>query len=296
MRTLLLGLDGLDPDLAEEFDLQNIESVGKGFEIGTHGNSGPSWASVITGVEPSIHGVRKLEPQSNSQSWEGTPIWEKINGYCGIANVPLTYPPQEIKGWMVSGLMTPNKAIYTHPPNLYKELDELDYRIDMWEDNHKNHPHGHFGTVPFNFSEDHMENKLEELKTVLEKRTIGFRYLIDTHPVDFAFLVYTTLDRVQHFTFNDKETVKEFYQKLDKEVGKLLEDIEDHVEIFITSDHGFRQIDMPSTDIVGEHRYEGFGCTNTDQQFKNLEELHEMVVTSANRNNINQRLSDLGYK
>lgn len=295
MRTLLLGLDGLDPALVEQFNLSNIKSVGKGFEIDTYGNSGPSWASVLTGLSPREHGIHKLEPQQDSQSWEGAPIWEKINGYSGIANVPLTYPPRELRGWMVTGLMTPQNVIYTYPQGLYKELDDVGYRIDMWTDNHRNHPHGHFGTVPFEFDDKYREEKLQELEDVMSQRTKGFKYLLKNKPVDFAFLVYTSLDRVQHFAFHDNDIIEYYYNVLDKEVGKILEVIDNNVEIFITSDHGFQEIDMPDTDITGEHRREGYGNTNTDNRFRNLMELHEVVIASANRSNVEERLDDLGY-
>lgn len=296
MRTLLLGLDGLDPALVDEFELENIKSIGEGFEIKTHGNSGPSWASVLTGLAPDGHGIRKLEPQQTSQSWEGVPIWEKIDGYSGVANVPLTYPPRELRGWMVTGLMTPKKAIYTYPRELYKELDRLGYRIDVWVENHKNHPDGHFGTIPFEFSQEYKEELLDELSDVMVKRTRAFTWLVNNEPVDFAFLCYTALDRVQHLAFDDKETVEEYYLMLDHDVGKILEIVDDDVEIFVTSDHGFREIDLPDTDIKGEHRPEGYGNTNTDREFRTLEQLHKKVVESCGRREeLNQRLDDLGY-
>ena len=296
MRTLLLGLDGLDPALVEKWQLPNIESIGESFEITTHGNSGPSWASVLTGLPPDGHGVRKLQPQSNSQSWEGVPMWEKIDGYSGIANVPLTYPPAELNGWMVTSMTTPQKAIYTYPRELYKELDGLNYRIDVWVDEHSNHPNGQYGTIPFEFTQEYRDELLDELEDVLRKRTEGFVWLLRNEPVDFVFLCYTELDRVQHLAFDEQDTVKQFYTMLDEEIGTILEEVPSGVEIFANSDHGFQRVDLPETDITGEHRMPGFGVTNTDRKFSNLEQLHDAVVASANRNtHIEQRLDDLGY-
>jgi len=298
MRTLLLGIDGADPALMDEWDLPNMKGIGEGFEIDTHGNSGPSWVSVMTGWKPKKHGVYKLEPQQDTQSWQGTPIWEKVNGYSGIANVPLTYPPDtDIRGWMVTGLMTPKNAIYTAPRSLYKELDALGYRIDVWIENHQNHPHGHYGTVPFDFTQDYKEEILNNLETVIKKRGEGFRYLIDEEPVDFAFLCFTSLDRAQHLAFDDQERIREFYEQMDEEVGRILDspEVTEDTQIFLTSDHGFRRIDMPSANLTGEHRVEGYGATNTGIEFSNLEELHEAAVASANRTDVKERLEDLGY-
>lgn len=296
MRTLLLGIDGADPALMDEFDVPHMKSIGDGFEIDTHGNSGPSWVSVMTGLRPKQHGVFKLEPQQNVQSWEGTPIWEKIDGFSGIANVPLTYPPDtDIDGWMVTGLMTPKSAIYTSPRNLYKDLDEVGYRIDVWVENHQNHPHGHYGTVPFDFTDEYREEILSGVEDVIQRRGDGFCWLLDNEPVDFAFLCFTSLDRAQHLAFHDQERIEEFYKMVDEQVGRVLERIPEGTEVFLTSDHGFRRIDTPSSDLTGEHRSEGYGATTTDIQFNNLEELHKAVVESANRSNVEERLEDLGY-
>lgn len=294
-RTILFGLDGLDPQIQEDFDLPNIRSIGEGFTIDTHGNSGPSWASVLTGEKPRVHGVEKLEPQQSVQSWQGTPIWEKIDGYSGIANVPLTYPPQEIPGWMITGLFTPKGAIYTYPRRLYQKLDELDYRIDVWVDDHKNHPHGHFGTIPFEFSQDYREELLSELEDVLVNRGTAFKWLVDHEPVDFMFLCFTSLDRVQHLAIDDMATVRRFYELLDEQVGRVLESLSADTDIFVTSDHGFQEIDIPRTDVVGEHRVPGYGATSSGERFRNLEDLHRQVVESANRDDVEGRLQDLGY-
>lgn len=298
MRTLLLGVDGADPALMAEFDLPNMERVGDGFEIDTQGNSGPSWVSVMTGRKPKDHGVFKLKPQQDTQSWAGTPIWEKVDGYSGIANVPLTYPPDtEIDGWMVTGLMTPRNAIYTAPRDLYKELDDVGYRIDVWIENHQNHPHGHYGTMPFTFEEEYREEILTEMADVIEKRGRGFEWLVENEPVDFAFLCFTSLDRVQHLAFHDRDRVREFYEQMDEQVGRILDSdaVTDDTDVFLTSDHGFREIDLPDSDLTGEHRVTGYGATTTGVEFENLEELHEAVVASANRSDVEQRLEDLGY-
>jgi len=296
MRTLLLGLDGLDPELVQQWELPNIKSIGEPFEITTHGNSGPSWASVLTGLQPDAHGVEKLQPQSNSQSWQGIPIWEKVDGYSGIANVPLTYPPAELDGWMITSMTTPQKAIYTYPRELYKRLDRRNYRIDVWVDTHRNHPNGNYGTVPFEFTQEYRDELLNELEDVLRKRTETFTWLMDNEPVDFLFLCYTELDRVQHLAFDDQDIIKRFYRMLDDEISKILEQLPPGVKVFACSDHGFQRVDLPDTDITGEHRMAGFGVTNTNRKFSNLEQLHDVVVRSANRNSeVEQRLDDLGY-
>lgn len=297
MKTLLLGLDGFDPGLAEEFDLPNIESVGEGFTIDTHGNSGPSWTSVITGRRPEHHGINMLAPGQNRYSWEGEPIWEKVDGYVGIANVPLTYPPAEVNGYMVTSFMTPSRAIYTYPRQLYQDLDNVGYRIDVWVEpgQHRNHPNGTYGMVPFEFTNEYREELMVQLEEVIRARGRGFRYLLKEEPTDFAFMVFTALDRIQHLAFHDKSVIRRFYELVDDEVGQLLELVPEPTDIFVTSDHGFQAIARPTSDLTGDHRLAGYGSTNTDARWSNLEELHQVVVETANQSDVKGRLEDLGY-
>lgn len=296
-RTLLLGIDGADLELIEEFDLPNLESIPNHQEIDTHGNSGPSWASLMTGLRPRQHNIGKIAPDIDRESWQGTPIWEKIKGYCGIANVPMTYPPVEIQGWLVCGMMTPRNAIYTYPPDRYKELDDLGYEIDVWVEDHQNHPHGHYGTVPFSFEDEYREELLDRARNVIERRGEAFVHLLEEHPVDFAFLCFTVLDRVQHLAFHDKDVVRSFYWHVDDAVGRVLDSdmIRDSTEIFVTSDHGFQEVHSPKNDLTGEHRVTGWSANNVDASYVNLETLHERVVESANRSDVEGRLRDLGY-
>lgn len=296
MKTLLLGLDGLDPALVEQWDLPNIESIGEAHEIDTYGNSGPSWATVMTGLRPRDHGVDKLRPQQDIQSWEGEPIWEKVDGYAGVANVPLTYPPQELRGWMVTGMMTPRRAIYTYPRKLHRTLDELDYRVDIWVTEHENHPHGAYGTIPFEFSQQYREELLDEAEDVLARRGDAYVWLLNNEPVDFAFLCFTVLDRVQHLAFDDQGVVREFYERVDAQVGRVLE-AAGGADVVACSDHGFQRIDYPDSDITGEHREEGWAATTleTDEPPTDLHDIHDLAVASANHSDVASRLEDLGY-
>lgn len=295
MRTLLIGIDGLDPDLVEDFDLPNIESIGDGYRIKTYGNTGPSWTTILTGLTDEKHGIDKLSPGQDRHTWDGIPLWDKVSGYCGIANVPLTYPPADIRGWMVTGMMTPDKSIYTSPPSLYKKLDERGYRIDMWVDSHQNHPNGHYGTLPFEFSQEFKEESLDELRDVLTARGKCFEWLLDEYtPVDVGFLCFTALDRVQHLAFDDMDIIEEFYKLADEQVGRVMEASND-ADTFITSDHGFQLLETENSDLTGDHHWQGYAASSDGAEFGDLLDVHDSVVESAERSNVEERLKDLGY-
>ena len=80
-----------------------------------------AWTSALTGVNPGRHGVYGFYDgnfQASAQEllhpgkFQAPTLWEVANNQSatvGVYNVPLTYPPRPIDGWMVSGMLTPVK-------------------------------------------------------------------------------------------------------------------------------------------------------------------------------------------
>lgn len=64
---------------------------------------------------------------------------------------------------------------------------------------------------------------------------------------NLSVVVYTGLDRLQHYFWKYREqkgseyekTITDHYIKLDKELGKLLNAVEDDTKVIVLSDHGF---------------------------------------------------------
>lgn len=77
----------------------------------------------------------------------------------------------------------------------------------------------------------------EELRRVTEKT----REILKNTP-DLVISVYTLLDRVQHFHWGE-ETVLQWYQKVDREIGRILFDTgffrNPDNKLILLSDHGF---------------------------------------------------------
>jgi predicted AlkP superfamily phosphohydrolase/phosphomutase len=134
-RVILLGIDGASPNLllpwAEQGQLPNLAQV---LRKGAYGSlrstippySAQAWVSMMTGRQPSKHGVVDFfqreagRPQHafiSSALIGGEAIWDVLGRYekrVGMVNVPLTYPPLPVKGYMVSGFMTPKgRSDYT---------------------------------------------------------------------------------------------------------------------------------------------------------------------------------------
>ena len=130
-RVLLIGLDGatfdyIDPWI-DEGELPNIAQLIRG-GVKARLRSTPvfhtsvAWPSMVTGKNPGKTGIFDItmrEPDSystvptNTLGFHGPALWEILsdaNLSVGVINVPVTYPPKPVNGYLVSGFDTPRTA------------------------------------------------------------------------------------------------------------------------------------------------------------------------------------------
>jgi predicted AlkP superfamily phosphohydrolase/phosphomutase len=181
-------------------------------------------------------------PPVNASLRHGTTIWRYLGnaGYqVGVLNLPMSYPVEQINGFIVSGWMTPYTAAdYTHPPELAAELQSEigDYRIYPTE----------------TFSESRRESFLQASYDLLEMRTRTALHLAKTRPWDVFMTVFFDTDRVLHQLWHyidpdhlwrteheDKERIVcDYFHEVDRSIARLLEHADDETLILILSDHG----------------------------------------------------------
>jgi hypothetical protein len=123
---------------------------------GTHGPlestlppvTSPAWPSFVTGKNPGRHGVFDfIRPRAgkfdmvNASQIDGRMIWEYLSDAgltCGVLNVPITYPPRQVNGYLVPGLLSPDQGKTTYPPDFLRltksELGpyRLTPRVQLW--------------------------------------------------------------------------------------------------------------------------------------------------------------------
>ena len=127
-KVMVIGLDGATWDLLEPWARNNkLPALKELMEKGCYGPlestiphvTPPAWTSMTTGKNPAKHGVfdfigikRKKDGWNlslyTSRSKRSREIWDYLNGKSIVVNVPLTYPPREINGIMVTGMYTPD--------------------------------------------------------------------------------------------------------------------------------------------------------------------------------------------
>jgi predicted AlkP superfamily phosphohydrolase/phosphomutase len=259
-KIMIIGLDGVPLNIiqpwAQSGYLPNLRRlIGDGvvgqLRSTIPPTSGPSWSSFVTGMNPGKTGIydflyRKEGtysfPPVNASQRGGTTMFRYLSNaghQVGVLNLPMSYPVEQIKGFMVSGWMTPYTATdFVHPAGLSAELEREvgDYRIYPTE----------------TFTESRRETFLKATYDLLDMRTRTAVYLARTRPWDVFTAVFFDTDRVLHQLWHyldpehpwrtdseDREQiVLQYFQKVDESIGQLLEYTDEKTMVIILSDHG----------------------------------------------------------
>jgi predicted AlkP superfamily phosphohydrolase/phosphomutase len=257
-KLLLIGLDGATFDLLDPLIGQGrLPNLGR---LRTEGISGkltstippvsvPAWPSFATGRNPGKTGmydflVRKpgayrIMP---SPPMRLRAFWETLSQHglrVGVVNVPGTYPPRPVNGFVVTGMMTPSTDVeFTYPPHLARKLHELTrgYKLDCercW----------------FEYAGD--DDFVAEIYELIDQRFKVFGYLMDQEPWDFLCLVITETDRFHHRMWKHidpghpeaesrfGDCFSKLYERLDAGLGHLLNRLDGGTNVIVMSDHGF---------------------------------------------------------
>lgn len=224
----------------------------------------PAWTSFMTGVNPGKHGLYHfIFPQqggytfsyTNARTRKARTVWQILSdrGFrVGVMNVPMTFPPEAVNGFMISGLDTPDeRSSFIHPPDLREHLKKQfgRVRIDLVY-------------LEFMRSDETRAEVLREMAAIEDHRSHLATYLLERFPVDVFMLVFGSVDQVQHYFWHYMDPVhprhdargaaafgnaiKNAYRKVDEKLGELLDRMPEGTPTIVMSDHGAG----PSSDTV----------------------------------------------
>lgn len=244
-RTLLVGLDAacweyLDP-LLQAGQLPTIQKLINAGAWGTLNSTMPpwtptAWSSLATGKNPGKHGVfdmlrRKpgsydFEP-TNALVRHGTPFWEYLNKAgvrVGLVNIPFTYPPAPIQGFMVCGFGTPESVRdLAWPPDA---LEWIESRFESYE--------------PIVSTETLRSGKPEEILAIEMKhqsRLIEISAgLTELYQVDVLAINLMLTDHANH-KMPEMEQVQAAYCQSDIDLETLIDSFRPD-NVMLISDHG----------------------------------------------------------
>ncbi|WP_436926268.1 alkaline phosphatase family protein [Halosimplex amylolyticum] len=248
MNVIVVGLDGLEPSLVERWaeDLPTLRGL---MEEGSFGRvrsadpplSAPAWPWIFTGKQGGKHGCFGFTKRRDGEySWDpvnygdvnAESLWEALDDAgvsCGVANVPLTYPPADLDhGYVVSGWPVPNRVEVSNPPEVLDAVeDELGERYRV-------HP---FDMGP-ELQQASDERVLENITDGLWHHQRAFETLTRQTDVDVFCCVFMATDVAGHYLGRDHDLLKELYVEQDRALRELLDGCPSDVDAIVMSDHG----------------------------------------------------------
>ena len=263
-KVFVLGLDGATFDIIDLLvaegrlpTLGNLIQKGCGRDLLStiHPFSAQAWSSFMTGMNPGKHGIVDFTEHVkteyklkflNASHRRGKSLWRILSDQgkrVGVLNVPFTYPPERVNGFMISGMDTPGTSCdYTYPRELGERISSEigPYVIEVGVKDH--------------IAKGRPEEFLKEIEKALDVQMKTLAYLMKREPWDFFMYVCRLTDQVQHYFWKyfdpnhplHEETAGEelknaiplLYERIDKAMGGVLASLGEDVNILVVSDHG----------------------------------------------------------
>ncbi|OXU14951.1 alkaline phosphatase family protein [Sedimentisphaera salicampi] len=267
-KLLIIGIDGgtwdvLNPAI-EQGCMPFLEGLMKDSRSGVLNSTVPAitptaWSTFQTGVSPAANNIFSfsyLNRQTKQQHFSTTStmqntIWEILSDSglkVSVVNLPMTYPPREINGYMVTGVNTPSEdSDFTWPKELKAEILERfpDYRIFTLEN------------MLRDFSGYYIEKITNQLTEIISQRLEVAKFVMKKQEHDVFMLHFQANDILQHAlwplldkTCKDfdekwqKFIFEKFYATLDACIKELNQTFAENIKgkdfkCLIASDHGF---------------------------------------------------------
>jgi predicted AlkP superfamily phosphohydrolase/phosphomutase len=212
----------------------------------------PGWTSAATGRNPGKHNVFNfyrgragglLTAPVTPADLRSPRVWDVVaqeGGRSCVLRMPLTYPPQEDVGVMVSGIMAPKGVEdFVAPAPLKETLAARipGYRLDVDAEALKG------GNL------DAFRDDAFDLQRVQTDEAL---HLLTSEPWDLFWVMSHTLDKLQHFFWRYMDpahpahpgpgpyqhVIRDFHVAFDRALGQLLDAAPGDTTVVLLSDHG----------------------------------------------------------
>ena len=258
MTVYVLGIDGASPELIEKYiedgDLPNFEKLRDESAYGDLETVFPpitpcAWTSFLTGKNPGKHGIYDFSVRKDGNEFDivtsadvgSDTIYDLMNRHgksVGSLGIPLTYPPQEVDGYMISGL----------------PIDKIDedkvYPSELWSDIEEM---GGLSIHASTFTGDNEEEYIQSHHDQIDQMENVFFNLTERHDLDLNMVLFPNTDTMAHWMWkyidedhpdhpegNDySDCLKQVYIRMDEILGKLRSRIDEEDHLIVMSDHGF---------------------------------------------------------
>ena len=266
-RALLIGLDGATFDvlgpLMDRGMMPNLKALAAEGASGILESTKPpitpaAWTTFMTGKGPGKHGIidfMRYDPQTNrlvfnnNQEIRQKTIWQILsekNFRVGSINVPMTFPPEKVNGFMISGFDTPSGQDFTFPRELQNEI------LARYPD----YTHEKKWDRKVGGGDSLFAQNLEYIAQSFDRGYDLARFCGDKYGWDVLMVLFKLVDNLQHkaWRYLDPRTADsdprrrdltiQCFARLDEVLGKLRGLADEHdATIFIMSDHGHGSLD-----------------------------------------------------
>ncbi|MCX6639560.1 MAG: alkaline phosphatase family protein [bacterium] len=258
-RTLIFGIDGGTWEVLEPLTRRGVMPHLAGLmQKGVWGkltstipvNSAAAWSSIISGAPPEKHSVYDFfrwrqdgagRSTANASFLPRPTLLDQLgeSGQALSLRVPMTYPPWPVKGYMVSGLPTPDdESAFTYPADLAPYLNTM---IEK-------------GSAGRSWQLDDDQrgiilDQLEAAQRSLERMT---EYLLSLRTLATCFVVVRDVDELQHFFWDTLSghdhleylpRLEAYFSVIDQYLGRMLDWTGMGGRVVIMSDHGFGPVE-----------------------------------------------------
>ncbi len=262
MRVLVIAIDGATFDVIDPWlEAGHLPNMARLIQSGVKTPlmsifpplTPAAWSSFMTGKNPAKHGILEfLQRQADSYVPEpmnaglrrGRSLWHLLSEAgqrVVVVNVPLTYPPEPVRGALVAGMPVPTgRDDFTYPPALAAEIRAWlpDYAINA-------------STV---YVRGQAEAFLDDVRAKLNQRFTVAEKLIAQEQPDFAMVHILGTDRIQHEFWHCMDTshplhqgealryqhaIRDFFMEVDAGLPRLLQYADEDTTVMLVSDHGF---------------------------------------------------------
>lgn len=280
-KVLILGLDGATFDVLRPLmDAGRMPNLKRLVDEGCSGvlrSTVPpitpaAWTTFMTGRSPGAHGIidfERYDVRTNALSFNTTnalrhvrSIWRILGDAgrrVGSINVPMTYPPVEVNGFLISGFeAVSTKTEFAYPPKLKEDI------LKRWPDySFKNK----WKRKTFGGDKLYAENLADIAKSFHQGAEV-LEYCGDAYGWDCLMIVFKMVDNLQHkvWRYIDPRTRDRFrkrcrmaedcFAELDVAIGRIVTYAgASGAHIFMMSDHGHGSLEGKAQPNLMLHKW-----------------------------------------
>jgi predicted AlkP superfamily phosphohydrolase/phosphomutase len=254
-RVLFIGIDALDSEMIRRFeaDLPNIARIRRtGIERAVEPihppDSDTAWATIVTGLDPSEHGIVKYDDpleksgrlssaDPDNTALRGRTFWDAASR--AGRRVCVLFPHLGYPVWPVNGVMVGRSGF--HPqPMVYPE----GLPLPGWDLAALN--------VVGGMPDRGKARYIRANRDLLEGQTRFALDLLDREHWDLFFAYSSVLDMIQHYFWSacdpgdpawpgpnpHQDVIRDFYRHQDDIIGRLIAGAGEGAAVFVVSDHG----------------------------------------------------------